>query len=75
MTFIAAGVSMHLMREGGTLRLLITGVCVGFAVYFLNSIFNAFGESTTLPIIISAWTIPIMTFFLGVTYVAKIEDG
>ena len=75
MAFIAAGVSMHLTREGGTLRLLITGVCIGFGVYFTNSIFNAFGESATLPILISAWTVPIMTFFLGVTYVAKIEDG
>ena len=75
MTFIAACVSMHLTREGGTLRLLVIGIAVGFAVYFTNSIFNAFGESSTLPIIISAWTIPIMTFFLGVSLLAKIEDG
>ena len=75
MTLIAACVSMHLTREGGTLRLLVTGIAVGFAVYFTNSIFNAFGESSTLPIIISAWTIPIMTFFLGVSLLSKIEDG
>jgi len=75
MTVIAAGVSMHLTREGGTLRLIITGIAVGFSCYFANSIFNAFGESSTLPIIIAAWTIPIMTFFLGASYLLKIEDG
>lgn len=75
MTFIAAGVSIHLAREGGTLRLLITGTAIGFGVYFANSIFNAFGQSSALPVIFAAWLIPIMTFFLGVSYLAKIEDG
>jgi len=75
MTFIAAGVSMHLAREGGTLKLLITGTAIGFGVYFANSIFNAFGQSSTMPVILAAWLIPIMTFFLGVSYLAKIEDG
>ena len=75
MTFIAAGVSMNLTREGGTLRLLVTGIAIGFLVYFTNSIFNAFGESSTLPIITSAWAVPIMTFFLGVSFLSKVEDG
>jgi len=75
MTIIAAGVSIHLAREGGTLKLLITGTAIGFTVYFANSIFNAFGQSSTLPVIFAAWLIPIMTFFLGVSLLAKIEDG
>ncbi len=75
MTIIASAVSIHLAREGGTLRLLITGTAIGFGVYFANSIFNAFGQSAALPIIFAAWLIPIMTFFLGVSYLAKIEDG
>lgn len=75
MTFIAAGVSMHLAREGGTLKLLISGTAIGFGVYFANSIFNAFGQSSTMPVVVAAWLIPIMTFFLGVSYLTKIEDG
>ena len=75
MTFIAAAVSMNLTREGGTLRLLIIGTTIGFIVFFTNSIFNAFGESTTVPVLTAAWVIPIMTFFLGVYYLSKIEDG
>lgn len=75
MTFIAACVSMQLTRQGGTLRLLIIGTTIGFMVYFTNSIFNAFGESSALPVMVAAWAIPIMTFFLGASYLAKVEDG
>ena len=75
MTFIAAAVSMSLTRSGGTLRLLISGTAIGFIVFFMTSVFNALGESTSIPIITAAWAIPIMTFFLGVYYLSKIEDG
>ena len=75
MTFIAATVSMSLTRSGGTLRLLVIGTTIGFIVFFTNSVFNAFGESTTIPILTAAWVIPIMTFFLGVYYLSKLEDG
>jgi lipopolysaccharide export system permease protein len=66
---------MHLAREGGTLKLLISGTAIGFGVYFANSIFNAFVQYSTMPVVVSAWLIPIMTFFLGVSYLTKIEDG
>lgn len=75
MTVIAAGVSMHLSREGGTLRLLIMGCTIGFAVYFADNVVSAFGEASILPIILAAWAIPLLVLFCGVGYLAKIEDG
>ena len=75
MTIIAAGVSMHLTREGGALRLLITGSALGFAVYFADNVVSAFGEASALPIILAAWAIPIFVLFLGLSYLARIEDG
>lgn len=75
MTIIAAGVSMHLSREGGTLRLLVTGSALGFAVYFADNVVSAFGEADILPIILAAWSIPIFVLFCGMAYLAKIEDG
>ena len=75
MTIIAAGVSMHLNREGGTLRLLITGSTLGFAVYFADNFVSAFGEAAILPVILAAWAIPLFVLFCGITYLAKIEDG
>ncbi|GLQ19919.1 LptF/LptG family permease [Algimonas porphyrae] len=75
MTFIAAGVSMSLTREGGTLRLLITGSALGFTVFFADSMVGAFGEVAILPVYVAAWSIPLIVLFLGVGYLAKIEDG
>lgn len=75
MTVIAAGVSMHLTREGGTLRLLIIGGVLGFTVYFADNVVSAFGEASALPIILAAWAIPLFVLFFGLSYLARIEDG
>jgi len=75
MTIIAAGVSMHLSREGGTLRLLITGCALGFAVYFADNVVSAFGEAAILPIVLAAWAIPLFVLLCGLAYLSKIEDG
>jgi len=75
MTFIAASVSMHLVRSGGTLRLLIMGATMGFAVFFADSVVTAFGEVAILPVILAAWTVPLLVLLLGIAHLAKIEDG
>ncbi len=75
MTFIAAGVSMHLVRSGGTLRLLIMGAVLGFSVFFADSVVTAFGEVAILPVILAAWTVPVLVLLLSITHLARIEDG
>lgn len=75
MTVIAAGVSMYLVRSGGTLRLLITGSAMGFTVFFADSIATAFGEVAILPVILAAWTVPLLVLLLGIIHLARIEDG
>ena len=75
MTFIAAGVSMSLTREGGTLKLLITGAALGFAVFFADSMVGAFGEVAVVPIYMAAWFVPLIVLLLGISHMAKIEDG
>ena len=75
MTFIAAGASMRLIRGGGTLRLLIMGAALGFAVFFADSVITAFGEVAIIPVMLAAWTVPVFTLLIGISYLAKIEDG
>lgn len=75
MTMIAAGVSMHLTRSGGTLRLMLAGGCVGFGVYFFNNLMTAFGQAQSMPIIMAAWSVPLLVLFCGTAYLSKIEDG
>lgn len=75
MTFIAAGVSMYLVRGGGTLRLLITGAVLGFGVFFADSVLTAFGEAAILPVILAAWAVPALVLLVGIAHLARIEDG
>ncbi len=75
MTFIAAGVSMHLVRGGGTLRLMVTGALLGFVVFFADSVITAFGEVSILPVGLAAWTVPVLVLLLGISHLARIEDG
>jgi len=75
MTFIAAGASMQMTRQGGTFRIMLAGGVVGFGVFFINNITTAFGEAGTLPVIVAAWTIPALVLCLGLAYLARLEDG
>lgn len=75
MTIIAAGVSMHLTREGGTLRLMLSGGILGFAVYFIESIIRAFGEAGAISIPLAVWAMPFLVLFGGLAYLSRIEDG
>jgi len=63
------------IREGGTLRLLIIGSILGFAVYFADNVVSAFGQASALPIILAAWACPLFVLFFGLSYLARIEDG
>lgn len=75
MTIIAAGVSMHLTRQGGTLRLMLLGGVLGFAVYFTDNMIGAFGEAGSIPIPLAVWAIPFFVLFTGLAYLSRIEDG
>ncbi len=75
MTIIAAGVSMHMTREGGTLRLMLIGGVLGFAVYFADNMIGAFGKAGTIPTTLAVWVIPFFVLFCGLVYLSRVEDG
>jgi lipopolysaccharide export system permease protein len=75
MAIIAAGASLNMSREGGTLKLMITGAALGFGVYFVDNIISAFGETGALPPLLAAWSVPLLVLCGGLVYLAKIEDG
>lgn len=66
---------MHSTRAGGTLPLMLSGAALGFSVYFLNNIMNAFGEAQSMPIVLAAWSVPVLVLICGIAYLSKIEDG
>jgi len=75
LTVIAAAVSMGNMRSGGVFQLMLGGAAAGFFVYFFNNLVGAFGQAQTLSIIAASWTVPLVVLFLGLAYLARIEDG
>lgn len=75
MAVIAAGASLNMSREGGTLRLLIAGGALGFGVYFVDNLVGAFGETGTLPPVVAAWSVPLLVLSCGLVFLSWIEDG
>lgn len=75
MATIAAGATLNNAREGGTLKLLITGATLGFGVYFVDNIISAFGETGALPPVLAAWSVPLLVLSCGIFFLSKIEDG
>ena len=75
MAVIAAGVSMRLTREGGTLRFMLTGAALGFAVFFVENMIKAFGETGSISVPIAVWLIPIFVLTSGLAYLSRLEDG
>ncbi len=75
MAVIAAGASLNMPREGGTLRLLIAGAAMGFGVYFIDNLVGAFGETGVLPPVVAAWTVPLLVLSCGLVFLSWIEDG
>lgn len=75
MAVIAAGVSMRLTREGGTLRFMLTGAALGFAVFFVENMIKAFGETGAISATMAVWLIPIFVLTCGLVYLSRLEDG
>lgn len=75
LTVIAAAVSMGNIRSGGALRMMMMGGIIGFGIYFSNTLINAFGQAQTLPVIVATWSVPVLAFCLGLSFLSRLEDG
>ncbi len=75
MVILAASVSMRSPRSSGSLGLLTAGVGIGFMVFFLSSFLQALGASSQIPVVLAAWSAPIICFLFGVGTMLYLEDG
>lgn len=75
MILLAASVSIRPQRMNGTLTMIVSGILIGFIVFFLSSFLQALGASHQIPIILAAWSPPLITLMLGVTAILHLEDG
>jgi lipopolysaccharide export system permease protein len=75
MVMFAAAFSLHMSRRSSILKMVIAGVLIGSMVYTLNNIVRALGANQTLPVSLSAWTIPLAALALGNAALLYLEDG
>lgn len=75
MILLAASVSLRPPRLRGTSVLIVSGVFIGFFVFFASSFLQALGASQQIPIFVAAWFPAIISFLLGIGALMALEDG
>lgn len=75
MVLIAATFSLRPHRRGGTGILIVSGVAVGFVLFFASSLVGALGQSSAIPVALAAWTPAIVSTMLGIAILLHLEDG
>jgi lipopolysaccharide export system permease protein len=75
MIVLAASVSLRPPRLRGSAFLILTGIVIGFFVFFISSFLQAMGASGQIPIFVAAWFPAIICFLLGVFALTLTEDG
>lgn len=75
MILLAATFSLRPQRIGGTALMITLGVGVGFFIFFMESILQAFGISQKIPVYLAAWTPALVSLLLGTTALLHMEDG
>lgn len=75
MVLLAATVSLRPPRSQGTFALIVSGVMIGFLIFFLSSFLQALGTSQQIPVLLAAWSPAFVTLFLGLAVILNLEDG
>lgn len=75
LVLLAATFSLRPPRFGGTAALILLGVGVGFLIFFMESMLQAFGTSQKIPVYLAAWTPAVIALLLGITALLHLEDG
>ena len=75
MVLVAATFSLRMQRRGGAVMLLVSGVAVGFLLYFVSDIVFALGLSAKIPVLLAAWTPTGVSMIFGASMLLHLEDG
>lgn len=75
MVLVAAGFTMRHTRSGKTERYVLAGVMCGFAIFFMRNFAQVLGESGQIPVILAAWSPPVIAMLLALGLLLHLEDG
>lgn len=75
MTALGAAFSLRLMRLGGMTRLVISGVSLGFVIFFVNQLFSSMGKAGVIPVSLAGWSPSVLALMAAMTLLVYTEDG
>ncbi len=75
MSVLGAVFCLRLMRLGGMTQLIVSGVVLGFAVFFVNQLFSSMGKAEIIPVSLAGWTPAILALLAGMSLLVYTEDG
>lgn len=75
MVLIAAGFTMRHARFGKTGTFVLLAVLSGFAIFFLRNFAQVLGENGQIPILLAAWSPPLVAICLALGLLLHLEDG
>lgn len=75
MVMVGAAFTMRHTRFGGTGPAVLAAVLLGFALYFARSFATILGENGQIPILLSAWAVPVAGILLAFGLILHAEDG
>jgi lipopolysaccharide export system permease protein len=75
MALVAAGFSMRPSRRGGAMRMLVSGVGCGFALFMVSEVADQFGTSGAVPVVMAAWAPAVAGMLFALALLLHLEDG
>jgi lipopolysaccharide export system permease protein len=75
MAMLGAVFSLRLMRLGGLTALIISGVSLGFVVFFVNQLFSSLGMADLIPVELAGWSPAVLAMLGAMTLLVYTEDG
>jgi len=75
MAALGAAFSLRMMRMGGLMRLSLSGIVLGFMVFFLNQLCGSLGKAEVIPVFLAGWATPAVAFLTAMTLLVYTEDG
>ena len=63
------------MRLGGMARLVISGVSLGFIIFFINQIMLSMGKAEVIPVELAGWAPSFLALLAALSLLVYKEDG
>jgi len=75
MVMVVAGFTMRHTRFGRTGLMVLLALSFALSLYFLRSFAQVLGENGQIPVILAAWTPPVVGILLALGLLLHLEDG